>query len=104
MPASDGVGPACHPREIPSNSLPGSGQRPRGHWTSAADQPWEKQGLLRGRVEAACYRRFSGRSAHGGGKARTGQLYEALLRLQKRLRIVRIEIVPGVATVVHDDL
>src|SRR5258705_8005642 len=63
----------------------------------AADEPRKKQRLFGIRIKRALYDRLSGGGADRRGKACACQLPEALLGLQERIRVLRIEIVPSIA-------
>jgi hypothetical protein len=70
----------------------------------SADQPWEKQGLLCGRIEHAGHDRLAGSITGRRRETITRQRLEPALGLQEGFRVVGIEAVPGIAVVVHDDL
>jgi hypothetical protein len=70
----------------------------------AADEPRKKQRLIGSRIERALHDRLSGRGTDRRGKACACQLREALLGLQERFRVLRIEIVPGISSAIHHDL
>src|SRR5260370_33577745 len=70
----------------------------------AADEPWKKQRLFGIRIKRVLHDRLSGRGTHRRRKACACQLPEALLGLQERIRVLRIEIVPSIAGAIHHDL
>ena len=70
----------------------------------AADKPRNKQGFFRSRIKIMDYGRLAGSGASRSGKAGARQRFEAFLGLQKRFRIVGVEIVSAVAGVIHHDL
>ena len=69
-----------------------------------ADQPRKKQGLFHSRIKFARNHRISRSSASCRSEASTRKCLEAALGLQEGLCVLRIEGMPGIAVVVHDDL
>src|SRR3982074_3073281 len=70
----------------------------------AAYEPRKKQGLLYGRIKRARHDRLSRSETGCRREASTRQCLEAALGLQDSLHVLRIEVVPSIAVVVHDDL
>src|SRR5450432_4110050 len=70
----------------------------------AADEPRKKHRLFGVRIERALYDRLSRRGTDRRGKSCACQLPEAFFGLQERVRVLRIEIVPGIAGAIHHDL
>ena len=71
---------------------------------SAANQTRIEQGLFRCRIERFRYRDITGGAAHGRGKAKSGQCPKALFSLYERLEVLGIELMPGIAGMIHYDL
>jgi hypothetical protein len=71
---------------------------------SAANQARIEQGLFRGRIERFRYRDITGGAAYGCGKAKSGQCPKALFSLHERLEVLGIELMPGIAGMIHYDL
>jgi hypothetical protein len=74
------------------------------HRELAANQTWEKQGLVGGRIELVRHGRLTGTSSNCRCEASAGQLFEASLCVEQRLRILCIKNMPCIAAVVHNDL
>jgi hypothetical protein len=71
---------------------------------SAANQARIEQGLFRCRIERFRYRDITGGAAYRRGKAKSGQCPKALFSLYKRLEVLGIELMPGIAGMIHYDL
>jgi len=71
---------------------------------STANQSRKKQCFFRSRIERTGYRCVTCGSADSRRKASTSQFPKAFFRFSDRLSIVRVEIMPGIASVVHDYL
>jgi hypothetical protein len=69
-----------------------------------ADQPGKEQRHFGCWIEAAGYLRFAGGIPGCRGEARACEQFEALFRFQKSPCIICIEVMTGIAGVVHYDL
>jgi hypothetical protein len=69
-----------------------------------ANQPWKKQRHFGFWIETTGYLRFAGRLPGCRGEASAYEQLEAFFRFQKRLCVIRIKVMTGIAGVVHYDL